>query len=48
MRLAGESYYASPGRNMKREELEVKQTRERASKVEDYQKSRLGDTIERG
>merc|ERR1712091_604153 len=46
-RIAGETYYASPGRTMRRDELESKQQNERNSKVQDYQKSRMGD-IERG
>ncbi len=36
VRLAGESYYASPGRNMRRDELKRRQKGERASIVQDY------------
>ena len=43
MKIRGGSYYASPGRNMRKDELEQKQKREKASIVQDYQKSRLGD-----
>ena len=43
VRINGESYYKSPGRNMRKKELESKQQRERASKVKDYQKSRGGE-----
>ena len=43
VRINGESYYKSPGRNMRKAELETRQKRERASKVQDYQKSRNGD-----
>ena len=43
VRINGDSYYKSPGRNMRRNELETKQQNERASKVRDYQKSRNGD-----
>ena len=43
MKILGGSYYASPGRNMRKDELEQKQKREKASIVQDYQKSRLGD-----
>lgn len=33
VRINGESYYNSPGRNMRKDEFELKQKRERASKV---------------
>ena len=33
VRITGESYYKSPGRNMRRNELETRQKREKASKV---------------
>ena len=42
IRLDGESYYETPGRTMRKDELELKQQRERASKVQDYQMSRDG------
>ena len=40
VKLVGSSYYASPGRTMRRDELENKQVKERESKVKDYQASR--------
>ena len=43
VRINGDSFYKSPGRNMRKTELDAKQQRERASKVKDYQKSRGGD-----
>ena len=36
VRIKGESYYMSPGRNMRKDELELKQKKERASKVHEY------------
>ena len=33
----------SPGRNMRKDELDAKQKRERANIVKDYQKSRMED-----
>lgn len=39
-KLNGESYYMSPGRNMRRDELESRQVDERATKAKAYQKSR--------
>ena len=33
VRIKGESYYMSPGRNMRKDELELRQKKERASKV---------------
>lgn len=41
--LRGQSYYESPGRNMRRDELFKKQDRERGSKATDYLVSRHGD-----
>ena len=43
VRIKGESYYMSPGRNMRKDELELRQKKERASKVQEYQKSRKGE-----
>ena len=36
VQLRGDSYYDSPGRNMRRSELIIKQALEKDSRVEDY------------
>ena len=43
IRLEGESFYETPGRNMRKDELEKKQILERESKVKDYRTSRDGN-----
>lgn len=43
VRIVGESFYSTPGRQMRKSELEYRQEAERASKVHDYAKSRLGE-----
>ena len=43
VRINGESYYKSPGRMMRRNELETKQKMERVSKVQEYLDSRNGE-----
>ena len=45
VRIQGESYYLSPGRQMRRDELENRQVRERQSKAADYQKSMKGEFV---
>jgi len=44
LKVAGQSYYAQPGRTMRKSELEAKQRSELQSKVQDFRRtSRLGD-----
>ena len=43
IRLEGESFYQTPGRTMRKDELEQKQILERESKVKDYRTSRDGN-----
>ena len=43
VKITGKSYYECPGRTMRKDELENKQARERASKVADFRSSRMGE-----
>lgn len=43
VRLNGDSFYASPGLKMRREDLVTLMDNERASKAENYHKSRGGE-----
>ena len=45
LRLTGKSFYDFPGRNMRKEELEKKQKRERASKVAEFINSRMDERL---
>ena len=42
VRINGNSFYASPGRTMRRDELDIRQQKEKASILEEYQKTRSG------
>lgn len=43
VKIMGKSYYQCPGRTMRKDELENKQAKERASKVADFRSSRMGE-----
>ena len=45
VKIQGKSYYECPGRNLRKEELDLKQVKERASKVADFRSSRMGGDL---